>query len=184
MAMQVEVEIGVCVVIWYLNMTQDPEQILLLVTRKRFFSIMYICHGYRRKRLVLDCSRFYSREELFHIVRTQHRGSQISLEHGPNLYQILCCDIELRLACSMAEANIASHQSDEDRLAKLECDEDRIHTDACNAKIKRKSKIQSGDYGGNDKTKMFSNIDTVTVPSTLSQEETGETCGVEEIEIS
>ena len=84
----------------------------------------------------------------------------------------------------MAEANIASHQSDEDRVAKLECDEDRIHTDAYEAKVKRKSRIQSRDYVNNDKTKICPNLDIVAVSNTSSKEETGEKYDVDEVKMS
>jgi hypothetical protein len=84
----------------------------------------------------------------------------------------------------MLEGNIASHQSDEDILAKHECDEDRIHTDACEAKLKRKSRIQYREYASKGKTKMYSNEDTVAVSNKRGKEEIGETRGEDEINMS
>jgi hypothetical protein len=89
---KVGVDVGVAIVIRYLNEFQDMVQVLFPVTVKSFFFMVYICHGYNRKRLVLDCSRFYSREELFRISRDQHKGQHLSLEYTSGLYQPLSCD--------------------------------------------------------------------------------------------
>ena len=101
--------------------------------------MVYICHGFRHKRFVLDCSRFYSKEELFRISRETQKGAPTFLEYGPNLYQTISCDTELKLACSMAERYIASHQSEEDFLEHQRGQVDAMHTTQYEAKMRRKT---------------------------------------------
>ena len=121
--------------------------------------MVYICHGYLRKRLVLDCCKFYSKEELFHIARVQHKGAQLSLEYGPNLYQPLSCDVELRFACCMVEAYVSSHQPDEDREADRLQRIEMLHTASFEAKMRRKSRAACGENTDKGKTKLCSMID-------------------------
>jgi hypothetical protein len=156
---KVGVDVGVAIVIRYLNEFQDMVQVLFPVTVKSFFFMVYICHGYNRKRLVLDCSRFYSREELFRISRDQHKGQPLSLEYTSGLYQPLSCDVELRLACSMVEAYIASHQSDDDLAEHRRCQMDAIHTSSFEAKIRRKPRAQCGGQVDDGKNKKHSTVD-------------------------
>ena len=110
------------------------------VDSHKFFLMVYICHGSNHRRLVLDCSRFYSKEELFRISRETQKGKQTFLEYGPNLYQPIVCDTELKLACSMVEGHITSHQSDEDLIEHRRCQMDALHTTQFEAKMKRKAR--------------------------------------------
>ena len=119
--------------------------------------MVYICHGNLRKRLVLDCTRFYCKEELFRISRDQYKGVQLWLEHGPNLYQHIMCDVELRFACSMSEAYISSHQSDEDIEEHKRCQADAAHTDRFDSRMRRKAR--SSRDNNTSKKKMSSNIE-------------------------
>ena len=119
---------------------------------------MYICHGSRHKRLVLDCSRFYSKEELFRISRETHKGKQTFIEYGPNLYQTISCDTELKLACSMVEGYVASHQSDEDFIEHRRCQIDTAHTTQFEARMKRKPRTNFDEH----KQKMSSVVESIS----------------------
>jgi hypothetical protein len=77
--------------------------------------MLNICIGPSRKRIQLDCSRFYTHTELFRITREQSRNSTTWFEYGPNLYQPINTDQELRFVCNIIEGDIDSFMSDEDR---------------------------------------------------------------------
>jgi hypothetical protein len=76
---------------------------------------MFICKGQKNKRLVLACTRFYSAAELFRMSREPNKQTLLWLEYGPNLYQEIKNDTELKFACAMMEGDIESNQSEEDR---------------------------------------------------------------------
>jgi hypothetical protein len=80
-----------------------------------FISTMFICKGQKNKRVVLACTRFYSTDELFKIAREPNKQTPLWLEYGPNLYQEIKSDTELRFACALMEGDIDSNQTDEDR---------------------------------------------------------------------
>ena len=107
-------EVGIDMSLWYLNTFADTAYLFFPLTHRGFFEMLYICHGYRRKRIVLDCSSFYSKEELYRLSRETQKGAQTFFEYSPNLYKTITCDTELKLACSMVEGCVASHQSNED----------------------------------------------------------------------
>ena len=107
--------------------------------------MVYICYGTQRKRLVLDCSRFYGREELFDILREKHKNAPLCMEFGPNLYQPIMCDVELRLVCSIVEKYISSHQSDEDFTEHKLQQIDTTHTIQCEARMRRKPRPRGLD---------------------------------------
>ena len=76
---------------------------------------MFLCKGYGRNRINLSCSRFYSTMELFHKMRRLDRSIPIWIEYGPNMYQPITNDTELRFACQMVEGDIESNMPSEDR---------------------------------------------------------------------
>ncbi|KAJ1478114.1 hypothetical protein T484DRAFT_1749755 [Baffinella frigidus] len=76
--------------------------------------MFYLCKGNGRKRITLSCSRFYSHEELFRLVRTSNKSIPIWFEYGPNLYQHINNDCELRFACQMVQGDIESNLPIED----------------------------------------------------------------------
>jgi hypothetical protein len=103
--------------------------------------MVYICHGNLRQRLVLDCSRFYSKDEIFRIARDKHK--QLFLEYGSNIYLQITCDVELRFASAMVEKYVASFQSDEDLQEHLRGMADMAHTERVEAKMRRKPKTNA-----------------------------------------
>ena len=105
--------------------------------------MVHICYGNPRHRIVLDCSRFYSRDEIFRISRDKHKGSQLSLEYETNFYQPIGCDIELRFACALVEQYCASFQSEEDLREHRAGLADAAHTALANAKWRQKPKTHS-----------------------------------------
>jgi hypothetical protein len=53
--------------------------------------------------------------ELFHIARRLDKSVLIWIEYGPNMYQPITNDVELRFACQMLEGEIESSMSQEDQ---------------------------------------------------------------------
>ena len=107
----------------------------LTVTSTSFFLIfkvetrmLFLCKGSSRKRIILACSRFYSSTELFKIARESNRNTPLYLEYGPNLYQPIINDNELRFVCQLLEGDIASYMSPEDCEANRLCVLDSAHT--------------------------------------------------------
>ena len=99
--------------------------------------MLYICKGQSRKRLTLSCCRFYSAQELFKISREQGKNTLLWLEYGPNLYQVIMTDSELRFACCLVEGDIDSTFTDEDRKLHIDQVADMAHTDACEMSVSR-----------------------------------------------
>ena len=90
--------------------------------------IMNICIGQSRKRITLQSTRFYTQGELFKLTRDQSRNSTVWLEYGPNLYQPIKTDHELRFTCQMMEGEIDSYMPQEDREQNNRDVADAIHT--------------------------------------------------------
>jgi hypothetical protein len=76
--------------------------------------MLYLCKGNARKRFQLECTRFYSSTELFQLARKINRSIPIYFEYGPNLYQPINNDTELRFVCLLLEGNIESYMSSDD----------------------------------------------------------------------
>ena len=92
-------------------------------------NMLNLCTGRTRKRMVLATSRFYSPEELFDFVVRSYNGSALTLEYGPNLYELIENEHELRFACKLLAHEHASYISDEDYEEHLRCIADSNHTD-------------------------------------------------------
>jgi hypothetical protein len=125
--------------------------------------MVYICYGQRHKRLVLDVSRFYSREELFRMSRDCAKGVSLFLEYENGIYAPLSCDVELRFACSLVEGFIRSHQSDEDIDAWRDMLADAAHTLSCEARTKqRKPKSHGYRHADRKNIRQSSSDDTMS----------------------
>jgi hypothetical protein len=92
--------------------------------------MLNICIGPSRKRIQLECTRFYTHGELFKITREKSRNSTIWFEYGPNLYQPINTDQELRFCCHMLEGDIDSCMSEEDREQNRRDLADTVHTNS------------------------------------------------------
>jgi hypothetical protein len=99
-----------------------------VITRTRMF---YLCKGHSKKRLVLSCTRFYSQEELYRMTRELPKSIPTWLEYGPNMYQRINNDCELRFACSMVQGDIESNLPVEDYEQHKLDQQDYIHTNEC-----------------------------------------------------
>jgi hypothetical protein len=91
--------------------------------------MLNLCTGGTRKRMNLATSRFYSPEELFNFVMHSYSGSALTLEYGPNLYELIENEHELRFACKLLAHDHASYISDDDYEEHLRCIADSNHTD-------------------------------------------------------
>jgi hypothetical protein len=98
--------------------------------------MLTICFGASRKRLKLQCTRFYTHGELFRMTREQSRNSSVWFEYGPNLYEPIQNDIELRFVCHMIEGDIDSFQSDQDREQNKRDLADLAHTNSYEASMR------------------------------------------------
>jgi len=105
--------------------------------------MLHICKGPARKRLTLMCARFYSAQELFKIAREQGKHTNVYVEFGPNLYQPIHSDIELRFVCSLLEGEIEANFSDDERKLNTAQNDDTDHTDYCNQSILRSARKKS-----------------------------------------
>jgi len=103
--------------------------------------------------------------------RETQKSAQTFLEYGPNLYQTISCDTELKLACSMVEGYVASHQSDEDFAEHRRCQLDSIHTTQFETKMRRKNRTNYDEQ----KRKPSSS------PDLIHTEETYDTPGVSNV---
>jgi hypothetical protein len=90
--------------------------------------MLTICIGPSRKRLQLQCTRFYTQAELFKMTREQSRNSSVWFEYGPNLYQPINSDSDLRFVCNVLEGDINSYMSCEDREQNKRDVADAVHT--------------------------------------------------------
>jgi hypothetical protein len=124
--------------------------------------MVHICYGNPRHRLVLDCSRFYSRDEIFRITRDKHKSAQLSLEYEDNLYQPIGCDVELRFACAMVEQYCASFQSEEDIQEFRNGLAETAHTLLTESRCKRKTKIKPDAGVDDDKKKNCIYVSTMS----------------------
>jgi hypothetical protein len=107
--------------------------------------MLTICIGKSRKRLTLMCSRFYTHAELFKMTRDQSKDSSIWFEYGPNLYQPINNDHELRFVCQIIEGDIDSFMSEEDREQNRRDLEDAAHTQNCDPRMRK----QRGSHSRN-----------------------------------
>ena len=80
--------------------------------------------------MTLLCSRFYTTHELFKIAREQGKHLNLYVEFGPNLYQPIHSDTELRFVCCLLEGEIEANFTDEERQMNEEQVADTAHTDA------------------------------------------------------
>lgn len=98
---------------------------------------MFICKGSSRKRVVLESSRFYSPEELFDsVIDAQQRGD-ISIEYGPNLFEWVETELELKFVCKLIAGDHASYISYEDHEQHARDMEDSAHTEAYEKNLAR-----------------------------------------------
>jgi hypothetical protein len=106
--------------------------------------MLTICMGAARKRIELMSTRFYTHGELFRMTREQGRNTTIWFEYGPNLYQQVNSDAELRFVCHILEGDIDSFQSDSDREQNKRDVADALHTQSYEASVRgRKSVMNS-----------------------------------------
>jgi hypothetical protein len=77
------------------------------------------------------CSRFYTAHELFKIAREQGRYQNLCMEFGPNLYQPIHSDNDLRFVCCLLEGEIEANFTDDERWMNADMVADTAHTDAC-----------------------------------------------------
>ena len=77
------------------------------------------------------CSRFYTTHELFKIAREQGKYQTLCIEYGPNLFQPIYSDTELRFVCSLLEGEIEANFTDDERQMNADIVADTAHTDAC-----------------------------------------------------
>jgi hypothetical protein len=97
--------------------------------------------------MFIDCSRFYSHYEMFNDIRNNlHKSVPIWLEYGPNLYQPINSDTELRFACQMVERDIESHMPIEDQEENRRMVLDQAHTKECEQAL-RKGKSSRKEKG-------------------------------------
>jgi hypothetical protein len=98
---------------------------------------MFICYGQTRKRFVLACSRFFSPEEIFNKAVDLYQRGPVSLEYGPNLFQLIETELELQFVCKLVSGDHSSYISDEDYTQHLLCVEESQHTDAYEKELNR-----------------------------------------------
>jgi hypothetical protein len=121
--------------------------------------MMNICLGPSRKRITLQCTRFYTQGELFKLTRDQSRNSTVWLEYGPNLYQPIKNDYELRFACQMMEGEIDSYMPQEDREQNSRDVADAIHTHSYEMSIRvRRPRLHTTE-GAKHRSKMSSSYE-------------------------
>lgn len=114
--------------------------------------MLSICIGASRKRLELNCSRFYTHGELFKMAREQGRNSPIYFEYGPNLYQPINSDTELRFVCHVLEGDIDSFQSEHDREQNRRDLSDAQHTHSYEASIRARKSLATSKYQKSNST--------------------------------
>jgi hypothetical protein len=127
--------------------------------------MLTICIGRSRKRLTLLCSRFYTHTELFKMTRDQSKNSSIWFEYGPNLYQPINNDHELRFVCQIIEGDIDSFMSDEDREQNRLDLEDAAHTQMLDSRVRK----QRGVHIRNKHTSVLDTPHHTTEPATTVQ---------------
>jgi hypothetical protein len=97
--------------------------------------------GAARKRIELMSTRFYTHGELFRMTREQGRNTTIWFEYGPNLYQQVNSDAELRFVCHILEGDIDSFQSDNDREQNKRDVADALHTQSYEASVRGRKSV-------------------------------------------
>jgi hypothetical protein len=127
--------------------------------------MLTICIGRSRQRLRLQCTRFYTQGELFKMTREQGKNSSIWFEYGPNLYQPINNDYELRFVCQIIEGDIDSYMPDEDREHNKRDLEDIAHTHAFDARVRK----QRGTHSRNKRTSVSDTPQYTTEPTTTVQ---------------
>lgn len=90
--------------------------------------MLNLCTGNSRTRIKIECTRFYSQYELFRTIRLLNKSTPVWLEYGPNLYQPINTDHELRFACQLVEGDIESYMSSEDQEEHRRTILDQVHT--------------------------------------------------------
>ncbi len=139
-----------------MNREPDHKTFFRVTVGIFFLEMVHICYGNQRHRLVLDCSRFYSRDEILHISRDKQKIAPLSLEFEHNLYQSIACDVELRFAGEVVEKYCASFQSDDDLQEHRRGLADTAHTISTESRYRRKTKIKSDAGVDGDKLKEVS----------------------------
>lgn len=126
--------------------------------------MLNICIGQRRTRIKLNCTRFYTHAELFTMTREQGRNSSIWFEYGPNLYQPIYTDQELRFVCHVMEGEIDSYMSEEDRDQNKRDLEDTAHTHSFEMSIRpRKARVRSKPTNPSGPVSVKDEQDTVKI---------------------
>jgi hypothetical protein len=105
--------------------------------------MLTLCTGHTRKRIKLDCTRFYSHHELFKKIRDLHKSIPIWFEFGPNLYQSINTDSDLRFACQIVERDIESYMSSEDQEENRRMIIDQAHTKDCEIREARRQRKEA-----------------------------------------
>ena len=100
-------------------------------------TIMYLCKGPYKTRVYLMTGRFHSNGEIFRYAREPSRHTQIWLEYGPNLYQPIYNDNELRFACHLLQGEVESNISDPDHEQYKRDLADQQHTADYEAQVAR-----------------------------------------------
>jgi hypothetical protein len=105
--------------------------------------MLTLCTGHARKRIKLECTRFYSHHELFKRMRDLNKSIPIWFEYGPNLYQAINNDTELRFACQIIERDIESYMSVEDQEENRRMIIDQAHTKECEMREARRQRKEN-----------------------------------------
>jgi hypothetical protein len=103
---------------------------------------MWFCTGPRRTRMRIECTHFYTQYELF---KKFNKSLPVWLEYGPNLYQPVNNETELRFACQMVERDIDSFMSTEDRDEHRLMIADQAHTKEYENSIRPRGKRKNKD---------------------------------------
>jgi hypothetical protein len=84
---------------------------------------------------VLATSRFYSPEELFDTVVKTYRSHIVSIEYGPNLYERVEDEHQLRFVCKLVARDHASYIPEQDYIQHIQDTEESAHTDIYEKKL-------------------------------------------------
>lgn len=110
--------------------------------------MMYLCKGPYKTRIYLMSQRFYCNGEIFRYAREPSRNALLWLEYGPNLYQPIYNDNELRFVCNLLQGVVESNIGDEDHEQYKRDLADQQHTadyEAQVARMHRKTKTRVKD---------------------------------------
>lgn len=99
--------------------------------------MMYLCKGPYKTRVYLMTSRFHSNGEIFRYAREPSRYTQIWLEYGPNLYQPIYNDNELRFVCNLLQGEVESSLDEKDHEQYKRDLADQQHTADYEAQVAR-----------------------------------------------